>query len=93
MSNSKKMLSEPLISSAVLQGLDDFLKQRGISYDEILSAAGVTWQQVVSTSQDEIELSSLSRILDLAALTANAPCFGLEWSQAFDPAHLGVVGY
>jgi AraC-like DNA-binding protein len=87
------MFSEPLISSAILHGLSDFLKQRSISFDEVLRAAGVTRQQVEAGSQDEIELTSLSRILDLAALTADAPCFGLEWSQAFDPRHLGVVGY
>lgn len=87
------MLSDPLISNAVLHGLDDFLKQRSISYDEIISLAGVARSQLDSASQDELQLNTVLRILDLAAVTANAPCFGLEWSQAFDPRELGVLGY
>lgn len=89
----EEMLSDPLISNAVLHGLDDFLKQRGISYDEILHSTDAACEPFDSAQQDELQLNTVSRIMDLAALTAKAPCFGLEWSQAFDPRELGVLGY
>jgi AraC-like DNA-binding protein len=87
------MLSDPLISSAVLRGLEDFLKQRNIAYEEILVSAGATRREVDCAPQAGLQLSTILRILDLAALTAHSPCFGLEWSQAFDPRELGVFGY
>lgn len=82
----------PYVNPAVLHGLDNFLQSRNVSYANVLRTAQITAAQLDS-EHAELPLETILAILDAAALATGSPCFGAEWSEAFEPGATGTYGY
>lgn len=87
------MLSNgPYVNPAILRGMDAFLNKQGVTYADVLRAAHVTPDSLL-TDHSNIPLDKIISIFDAAALATSSPCFGAQWAEAFNPRETGVYGY
>jgi AraC-like DNA-binding protein len=83
----------PFVSSRVLQGLDAFLARRNVKFSDVVTTANLTPDDIDPQSNKTVPLDFVISILDAAAVLTRSPCFGAEWSEAYDPTDAGVYGY
>ena len=87
------MLSKgPYVNPAILHGMDTFLQKQGVLYTDVLKAAHVSPETLLS-EHSEVPLEKIVAIFDAAALATSSPCFGAQWAEAFNPGETGAYGY
>lgn len=83
----------PFVTSGVLAGIGAFLASRGVRYGDVLSAAGLTPEDVDPADHKEVPLDQVIAIFDAAAGLTKSPCFGAEWAEEFPASATGAYGY
>ena len=85
--------SGPFVTSAVLAGLETFLKARGTTFADVVAGAKLSHDEVVPSDHKEIPLEHVVAILNAAAVLTNSPCFGAEWAESYPRGATGAFGY
>lgn len=80
------------VKASLLQGLDDFLRRRGVDHRSVLAASGVSSDTIEQKFAD-ITFSQFAAVLECAAEQSRDPCLGLEWAEEIPAGGAGLFGY
>lgn len=86
-------ISGPFVTSGVLEGLDAFLRPRGVTLPSIITSTGLSYGDIEPWFANELPLVDVISILEAAATMTRSPCLGCEWGDAFPVGATGTYGY
>jgi AraC-like DNA-binding protein len=64
-----------------------------VKFSDVITTANLQFDDIDPQTHNAIPLDFVISILDAAAILTGSPCFGAEWSEAYDPTDTGAYGY